>query len=390
MNFKSKTLKQLLAIVLLSILSARFMNVSEYLYAKNPQKFTSVDKFAGLCYGPHRDNEDPDFGIQPTIDEMSEDLEFIKDLTVAIRTYGVTDNLEQIPILCQQYGIDCYPGAWISKAKCENERQVDSLIQIANMDLSHVKGVIVGNEVLLRNDIPEEELIEFIAEVKNATNLHVATAETWRDWLDHPQLVEAVDIMFVHIYAYWDHVAVEDGAAYVLEKWNELKTRYPNKTMVIGETGWPSAGEIRGAAIPSKENQKQYLSDFLTMAENNNIDYFYFEIFDETWKDKGEGEVGAHWGIYNSDGSLKPLLTDSVPEEVRDGLIRPPRVVDVTETGFPLYVYSDGCAPRNSFFSSGWMGELAEMRNNDSTFTDPTQILDESRSEEHTSELQSH
>ena len=134
--------------------------------------------------------------------------------------------------------------------------------------------------------------------------------------------------------------------------------RYPGKAMMLGETGWPSKGEIRGNAIPSEENQKRYLSDFVAMAESNNMDYFYFEIFDEKWKNKAEGEVGAHWGIYNSDGSLKPLMTDCVPEEARDGIDRPPREVTSTETSFPLYVYSDGCDPRNSFFSSGWMGVI--------------------------------
>lgn len=341
----------------------------------------SASKFLGLCYGPHRDNEDPDFGIQPTVAEISEDLEFIKDLTVTIRTYGVTDNLEQIPILCEQYGIDCYPGAWISRFACENKRQMDSLIQIAKLELSHVKGLIVGNEVLLRNDISEQQLITFITRARNETNLPIATAETWQDWLDHPQLVDAVDIMFVHIYPYWDHIAVEEGADYILEKWNELKTKYPDKTMVIGETGWPSKGESRGNAIPGEANQKKYLTDFVAMAEGNSIDYFYFEIFDEKWKSKFEGEAGSNWGIYLSNGSLKQHLIDLIPEDARNGINRPPGALGSTMATLPLYVYSDGCDPRNSFHASGWMGELSDLAEYDSTFKDPTEILDESSTE---------
>lgn len=336
-----------------------------------------VDKFAGLCYGPHRDNEDPDLGIQPTISELSEDLAFIKNLTNSIRTYGATDNLEQIPILCQQFGIDCYPGAWLSKYPCENERQIDNLIEIAQKNLSHVKGLIVGNEVLLRNDLSEQKLIEFISRVKNSTNLPVATAEIWKDWLDHPQLAQAVDILFVHIYPYWDGVAVEKGANYILEKWNELKTKYPDKKMVIGETGWPSQGAIRGDAIPSEENQKKYFSDFIAMADSNNIDYFYFEIFDETWKAKGEGVVGGHWGLYYSNGSIKPLFVNCVPESARNGITRPPRVVTPVERVLSLYVYADACDPRNGFYSSGWMGDLAKLCKNDTNCVQPNEILDE-------------
>jgi len=326
-----------------------------------PNNQLSVIKFSGLCYGPHRDNENPDFGIQPTIDELRNDIPLIKNLTSSIRTYGVTDNLEEIPKLCQEFGIDCFPGAWISIFECENERQINSLIEIANQNLSHVKGLIVGNEVLLRNDVSEKQLIDFINTVKSATNgVSIATAENWLDWLEHPQLAEAVDIMLVHIHPYWDGIAIEESVNYILEKWNELQAAYPNKSMIIGETGWPSKGETRGEAIPSEQNQKKYLADFLKMADTNDINYFYFEIFDEKWKNK-EGQVGSNWGLYHSDGSLKQHLTDLIPQKAQNGLQRPPRQVGSTEASFPLYVYSDGCDLNNSFHASGWMGEIVEL-----------------------------
>lgn len=341
------------------------------------------NKFLGLCYSPYRNNEDPDLGIHPTISELSEDIAFIKNLAVSIRTYGATDNLEQIPSLCEQYGIDCYQGAWISKYECENRKQINSLINTANQNLSHLKGLIVGNEVLLRKDVSEQQLLDFITEVKNATNLPVGSAEIWRDWIDHPQLAQAVDILFVHIYPYWDGIAVEEAIDYVLTKWNEVKANYPDKEMVIGETGWPSEGDIRGSAIPNEENQKRYLSDFISMTSTNKIKYFYFEIFDEKWKGKLEGETGKHWGIYYSDGSLKPHLMDLVPDSGQNGINRPPRVVYPVETTLPLYIYKDGCDPLNSFYSSGWMGELEEYGaidsgTKDSTGTDQTEIIDES------------
>ncbi|MCB0579755.1 MAG: T9SS type A sorting domain-containing protein [Phaeodactylibacter sp.] len=341
-----------------------------------PGSSGTIESFKGLCYGPHRDNEDPDFGIQPTTPEMEEDLQFIRHLTTKIRTYGVTDNLEQIPILCEQVGLECYPGAWLSKDECENRRQIDSLIKIANLGLSTTKGLIVGNEVLLRADLSEERLIAYIEKVKEATDdLPVATAETWFHWLHSEPLAEAVDIMFVHIYPYWDGVSIEESADYILEKWNELKAKYPDKHMVIGETGWPSEGEIRGEAVPSPENQKIYISDFVAMADENDIDYFYFEIFDENWKGKFEGEAGIHWGMYNADGSIKPALVDCVPVEGLNTISRPPRVVEAEEGYFPMYIYKDGCDTTRNFFSSGWMGELATILND--TFSNPTDIIDE-------------
>ncbi len=296
---------------------------------KNEDKIETTvteDRFAGLCYGPHRDNQDPGLGIQPSVSDISEDLTLIKNLTRKIRTYGVSGNLEQIPMLCEQNGIDCYPGAWISPFPEGNEQQITSLLSIAKQNLPHVKGLIVGNEVLLRNDVSEEKLIGYISGVKDSTNVPVATAETWKDWLEHPQLAQAVDIMLVHIYPYWDGIAIESSADYLLEKWNEVKAKYANKTMILGETGWPSQGQVQGNAIASEENQRAYVSALMRVAKAHKIDYFYFEVFDEEWKKKAEGEAGAHWGIYQSNGSAKARLMDLIPESARAGISRLPQI----------------------------------------------------------------
>jgi hypothetical protein len=260
---------------------------------------------------------------------------------------------------------------------CENDKQINGLLEIAKQQLGHVKGLIVGNEVLLRNDVSEAELIGYITQVRNATSLPIATAEIASDWLQHPKLVDAVDIMFVHIYPYWDQIPIENAASYILQRWNELKKKYPGKKMVIGETGWPSEGETQGAAIPSEANQKKFIIDFLTLTDVYNIDYFYFEIFDESWKSRLENKTGIHWGIYNTDGSLKQHLSDIIPTSGQTGIVRPPRQVFPTLTALPLIVYSDGCSLDNKFYSSGWMGELGTLGNDSSTFN-PKDIIDES------------
>jgi exo-beta-1,3-glucanase (GH17 family) len=337
---------------------------------------TNNNKFQGLCYGPYRDNENPNNDVQPSIDEITSDMSLLKNLTTAIRTYGVTDNLEQIPLLCQQNGIDCYPGAWISTDLCENDRQIDSLIKIAGLNLSHVKGLIVGSEVMLRNDVTEQQLIGYINNVKSRTSLTVAAAEVWSTWLEHPNLANAVDVIYVHIYPYWDGISIDSASSYLIEKWNEIKSAYPDKKVVIGETGWPSDGNLNGNALPSAENQEKYLSDFISVVAQNNIDYFYFEVFDEKWKVESTYQIGDHWGIYNSDGSIKNNLIDLVPEVAAGGLSRVTRNIDTLLTNLPLYVYHDGCDPQNAFCPSGWMGELATIFQNDSTYKDPTQIID--------------
>ena len=77
------------------------------------------------------------------------------------------------------------------------------------------------------------------------------------------------------------------------------------KKIIITETGWPSIGNNVEAAHPSKINAMKYFINVQEWCENNNIELFYFSSFDESWKVKHEGEVGAGWGIWDKNEKLK-------------------------------------------------------------------------------------
>lgn len=290
----------------------------------NPQKIS------GICYGPFRDGQDPNSGIFPTEEELREDITLISKLSNSVRTYGITESLNMIPQICQDVGVDCYPGAWISKDVAANEKEIQSLIQVANKNLSHVKGLVIGNEVLAEGDLAEEELIGYIMEVKEKTNIPVGTAESWSIWQEHPMLAEAVDFISVNIHPYWEGISSKDRSIddYLFTAWDvfsilgKLEKSYPEKRIIIGEAGWPTEGEKNGEAVPSEEYQKEFLLQFLLLNQSYEVEYFFFEAFDEKWKEKSEGSVGAHWGLYYSNGSLKPLLSDLVPSEVYGGINR--------------------------------------------------------------------
>ena len=77
------------------------------------------------------------------------------------------------------------------------------------------------------------------------------------------------------------------------------------KKVIISETGWPSKGEVVGAAIPSKENVMQYYIKAQLWAEKENIDLFYFASFDESWKIHFEGWAGTSWGLWDTNENFK-------------------------------------------------------------------------------------
>jgi exo-beta-1,3-glucanase (GH17 family) len=167
-------------------------------------------------------------------------------------------------------------------------------------------------------------LIDYIKEVKDRTKVPVGTAEPWYIWLEHHELAETVDVLLVHIYPYWDGIALENAAEYVFAKWRSVKESFPGKVVVIGETGWPTQGDRIGEAVPSEQNQKEFVSRFLMLNRTYDTEYFMFQVFDEKWKEKYEGPVGAHWGLYYSNGCIKPLLADAdiVPEIAHKGINR--------------------------------------------------------------------
>jgi len=61
--------------------------------------------------------------------------------------------------------------------------------------------------------------------------------------------------------------------------------------------------------VPSAENQKRFLKEFIYLAKQNDIKYFIFEAFNEPWKAK-YSDVESHWGLWDKDRILKPTLSD--------------------------------------------------------------------------------
>ena len=57
-------------------------------------------------------------------------------------------------------------GAWISDDKDRNEKEIKSLIKLAKEGLVDIAAV--GNEVLHREEISEQELLQYIKRVRKA------------------------------------------------------------------------------------------------------------------------------------------------------------------------------------------------------------------------------
>lgn len=232
----------------------------------------------------------------------------------ATRTYGVCKGQDKIVPIANEFNLKVSPGAWICSSYEGNEEEIENLTFLAkNYDL---ESAIVGNEVVLRyengwDSLTEAELIDYIKMVKRNVSVPVTTGEPWHIWDTHPELANAVDCILIHVHPYWERVPVNNAARYVVERYEQIRKKYPDKEVVIGETGWPSQGLTNGEAVPSLENQKRFMEDFLKLAKEERISFYYFEAFDEKWKEEPNG-VGPHWGFYYTNRTAKHSI-DSVP-----------------------------------------------------------------------------
>jgi len=78
------------------------------------------------------------------------------------------------------------------------------VIDVANRHRDVIRAVIVGNEVLLRHELPPTQLATLIRRVADGTGLPVTYADVWAFWLKNPSLADSVSFVTVHILPYWD------------------------------------------------------------------------------------------------------------------------------------------------------------------------------------------
>lgn len=268
---------------------------------------------AGVGYTPFHPDKSPTKRDRPSAADIEKDLAAIEGAVRGVRIYSTTDGSEMVPAAARRLGIPVTAGAWVQGKPEIDEPELAGLIKLART-YPNVRRVLVGNEAILRADITVPQAIDYIKRVKKMVSVPVSTAEPWHVWLQHPELVDAVDFMAVHLLPYWEGVPVDQAVDYAMFRYNELKTKYPNKHIVISEIGWPSDGPWRRGAEASQVNQAKFIRNFLNVAAQNRLDYFIMEAFDQPWKREIEGTAGTSWGLWDAWRVPKFPMTGSVLE----------------------------------------------------------------------------
>ena len=118
----------------------------------------------GLCFSPYEEGQQP--GDTITEEQIRRRIEIIKPYTKWIRSFSCTDGNELIPVIAHEYGIKTMVGAWLGSDNEINKKEITNLIKLAKD--GYVDLAAVGNEVMYRGDLTEDELLNLMNQVKEA------------------------------------------------------------------------------------------------------------------------------------------------------------------------------------------------------------------------------
>jgi glycoside/pentoside/hexuronide:cation symporter, GPH family len=256
----------------------------------------------GICLTVFTEDQNP--GDKITEEQIVKRLKVLTGHAEWIRVFSTTNGYELIPAIAKKMGFKVLMGAWIDKNKEQNESEIQSLIKLVKE--GSVDMAAVGNEVLFRGDQDKNTLINYINEVKrNTSGVPVCCVDIYSEFINHPELINASDKILINCYPFWEGAAIEHAGVYLQEMYNKVKAVANGKEVIITETGWPSAGQVVGEAVPSKENLMLYFMEAQLWAAQASVKLFYFSSFDEAWKIHSEGWAGTSWGLWDANENFK-------------------------------------------------------------------------------------
>jgi len=287
----------------------RFLNLASIDYAGKSEKEIKAlckavleDGMHGLCFSPYMDNQQP--GDQISEDQIRRRMEIIKPYTKWIRSFSCTDGNEMIPRIAKEYGIKTLVGAWLGDDPEINAREMEGLIALANEGMVDIAAV--GNEVMYRGDLTEDELIAFIKQAKEAIKgVPVGYVDAYYEFRERPRITELCDVILANCYPFWEGCDLDYSLLYMKDMYRQAERAGNGKKVIISETGWPSQGTNLDGAHPGYVNFMKYFMNTQKWSAEEDIEIFYFSSFDESWKVGAEGDVGAYWGLWDKDETLK-------------------------------------------------------------------------------------
>jgi len=258
----------------------------------------------GICFSMYEDGQKP--GDTITEEQVERRIKILKHYAKWIRSFSCIEGNENIPRIAKKHGMKNLVGAWLGDDMEKNEQEIEGLIQLAKEGCVDIAAV--GNEVLYRKDLTEQQLLDYILRVKEALrgmNIPVGYVDAYYEFSHRPAITEVCDVILSNCYPYWEGCSIDYSLAHMQQMFSIASHAGQGKKVIITETGWPSQGGSLGGAHSNAENAMKYFINAQAWSAKDNIEMFYFSSFDESWKVGAEGDVGAYWGLWDKNENIK-------------------------------------------------------------------------------------
>ncbi|MCJ1380864.1 hypothetical protein MMC17_003973 [Xylographa soralifera] len=221
----------------------------------------------------------------------------------SIRLYSTDcDGLPAVASAAVAHGLTLILGIYISDAGIvDAQDQVSDIISHFEGDYSMVEMVVVGNEAIFNNYCSGAELAAFISSVKATLQTAgyagpVTTTEPMSTLqANAAELCDVLDVVGANIHAFFNSdITAAQAGVFVSSSMDELATICPEDKEVWNlETGWPSAGDANGRAVPGQQEQQIAIAAIAAAAGEWSV---ISSFTNELWKAEGDLGVEQSWG----------------------------------------------------------------------------------------------
>jgi len=256
----------------------------------------------------------------------------------------------------------------------QNAEEIERAVKYANEYPDIVKVIAVGNEAMVHWQaeyyVEPGVILKWVKHLQNLKKeekipetVWITSSDNFASWgggssdyhkEDLNELIRSVDYISMHTYPmhdthynpdFWgvreseanlsdmDKIenALDRSLNYSITQYQSvvdyMKSIGVDKPVHIGETGWATVSNGHygpdGSRATDEYKMARYHDLIRVWSDTNNVSVFYFEAFDEKWKD-AENQLGSenHFGIINLQSEAKYVLWDEVDAGVFDGLTR--------------------------------------------------------------------
>ena len=313
-----------------------------------------------------------------------------------------------------------------------NTREMNAAVDMVNEYPDIVKFIAVGNEAMVQwatsyYVVPEIILnhVNYLQALKAAGDIPadtwITSSDNFASWgggggeyhnADLNALINAVDFVSLHTYpfhdthynpAFWHVPANEENLSdqakidaamlrakdYAVSQYQATKNYIDSKSLSskpihIGETGWSTIANWQygnpGSNAADEYKEKLYFDHMREWTDQNGISMFYFEAFNEPWKDASNTQGSEnHFGLFTVEGQAKYALWDMVDNGVFDGLTRGGSAITKTYSGDEQALLNSLYAPpANTSGGNGSTSNVNDSRTAGELVTESTYVVDDS------------